>query len=185
MKSPKIGFVGATSLAFFALSATAVLAATTAFLYPNADGTYQGWTSGGLSHYTRVNETNCDGLTTHVSSTSPGSLDSYTVSLSSVPYGSHITQIEIVPCASRSTGSGSSATMAVFFRWNGTDSSNGPTYSFSSSDSNVPSSLTATTFSGLNLYRNSLTDVLEIGAKHLKGSLGVNLSNMKVRLTYN
>jgi hypothetical protein len=35
------------------------------------------------------------------------------------------------------------------------------------------------------LYRNSLTDVLEIGAKHLKGSLGVNLSNMKVRLTYN
>ncbi len=186
MKSPKIGFVGATSLAFFALSATAVLAATTAFLYPNADGTYQGWTSGGLSHYTRVNEANCDGLTTHVSSTTPGSVDSYSVDLSSVPYGSTITRVEIVPCASRSSGSGSTkSTMAVFYRWNGTDSSNGPTYTFLSTGSNVPTSLTTTSFTGLSLSRNSATDTLEIGANHLGGSLGVNLSNMKVRLTYN
>ena len=105
--------------AALAMSAISVAsAATTGVLLPSADGTYKQWTpNSGTTHYTRVNESTCDGNTSYNSTDVVSNRDSYAVTISSIPVGSTITEIDISPCASRDASGGTSPVMNVFYRF--------------------------------------------------------------------
>lgn len=153
----------------------------TGSLLPSSDGNYLQWTpKTGSTHYTMVDESSCNGTTDYNRTTTVGKRDSYGISLSSVPNGATITAIEITPCASRHQTGNGSATMNVFYRWNGADSSDAGNYSLTGT---TPVNLTATTFSGLLLAKDSLS-TLEVGAVLSAGNKGVRLSRIAVRVIY-
>jgi len=161
-------------------------ASTTAVLLPQSDGLYkQLKPKSGTVHYTQVKETRCDGTTTYNSTgtISITARDSYGISVTSVGIGDGaiISEIDIVPCASLNSGTGT-ATSNVFYRWNGVDSSDQGAYSVSGT---TPVELATTTaFSGLNLLKTS-TSTLEIGAvMSTTGTKGFRLSRIATVLTY-
>jgi len=157
-------------------------AAATGIIRPNSDGAYTAWTpSTGSTHYTLVDETTCNGNTDRNSTNTVGNRDSYGVSLSSIANGSQITQIAIVPCASRnSTGGGGSSTMNVFYRLNGADSADAGAYALTGT---TPVKLATTSFSGLAVNKGSAT-TLQIGAVYSSGTKGARLSNIATMITY-
>src|SRR6185437_11711232 len=108
----------------------AVFANQTSSLLPVSDGHYLQWTTkSGTVHFTEVDETTCDGQATFNHTTTAGDRDSYGFSLSSVPDGATITQLDITPCASRTATGGTNPIMDVFYRLNGVDSSDAGSYS--------------------------------------------------------
>ncbi len=157
-------------------------AATTASLYPTADGTYTAWTPSTVgTHAVLVDESTCNGTTDYVSETTVGDRDSYTVSLASVPAGAVITNIAVTPCASRnSTGSGS-ATLNLFYRFDGVQSADAGAYSLPTGT--TPSVRATTNFSGLSLTRTA-SSALEVGVVYSAGTKGVRVSNLATVITY-
>lgn len=154
---------------------------TTGSLLPSSDGTYLQWTpSSGSTHYTMVDETACNGKTDYNHTTTVGNRDSYGISLSSISDGSTITAIEITPCASRHNSGSGSATMNVFYRWNGADSSDAGNYALTGT---TPVQLAATIFSGLTLVKGS-SSALQIGAVLSAGTKGARLSRIAAVITY-
>jgi len=168
-----IGFVLLTHFAF---------ASSTGILYPTSDGNYKQFLlSTGSTHYTLVDETSCNGNTDYVYTTTTTKRDSYGVNISSIGNGGIVSQVDIVPCASRQTTGTGSATSNVFYRYNGIDSSDLGNYGLASST--TPVQLATTTFPTLNLFKTS-TSTFEIGAVYATGTKGFRLSRLATVLTY-
>lgn len=169
------------SFLFLALFASSVSAATTSTLLPISDGNYTQFNpNSGSVHYTRVDESSCNGNTDFNRETTTGQRDSYGVSLSSIPNGSQITQIDLTPCASKNTNGGQNTTMNVFYRLNGVNSSDAGGYALTTT---TPSDLTSTSFSGLSTVKTSST-TLESGAVFTAGNRGLKLSRLATVVTY-
>jgi hypothetical protein len=165
----------------FLVQAGSAAAATTATLLPIADGVNTSWTpKSGATHYTMVDESACNGTTDYVSETTVGERDSYRVSLTSVPANAQITDIAVVPCASRNSSGGGSSVMNVFYRWNGSQSADQGGYSLTGT---APAQLSTTTFSGLSLV-NIASSTLEVGAVYTSGTKGARLSRLATVITY-
>lgn len=157
-------------------------AATTATLLPTGEGTNLAWTpSTGLTHYTTVDESSCNGTTDYVSETTVGDRDAYTVSLASVPLNATITNIALTPCASRNSSGSGSATLNVFYRYNAVASADAGAYALPTGT--TPVALGTTNFGSLSLVKKS-TSTLEIGAVYTAGTKGIRLSRMATVLTY-
>lgn len=150
---------------------------------PNADGSYKQWARvpSGSTHYTAVDESACNGTSDYIRETSAGQRESFSVSLTSVPNGVVITDIALVPCASRNSGSGGgSSQLDVFYLWSGAQSADAGGYALTGT---TPADLSTTTFSGLALSKNS-SSTLEIGAVYTSGNRGVRLSRLAAIVTY-
>lgn len=177
-------FLSASLLVVFAavVGLHTVTAATSAVLLPDGDGAYSQWTpNSGSTHYTRVDETNCNGTTDYNRETTVGERDSYTVSLATVPTAATITQIEIVPCASRNTTGSGSSTLNVFYRYSGADSADAGGYALPTGI--TPQQLATTTFSGLDMDKGA-SSTLQIGAVYSSGNRGIRLSRIATVITY-
>jgi hypothetical protein len=158
-----------------------VRANTTSNLTPTADGAYTQWTpKTGTSHFAMVDETPCNGTTDHNSTATVGNRDSYSVSLTSVPAGAAILGVDVKPCASRNSSGGGSSTMNVFYRLNGTDSSDAGNYALSGT---TPTELATTSFTGLSTVKDGST-TLEVGAVLSAGTKGARLSRIVGLATY-
>ncbi len=156
-------------------------ALTTSSLVPVSDGNYTSWTpNSGASHFALVDEATCNGTTDYNSTNTVGNRDSYGISLATVPNGSVITDIAITPCASRNSAGGGSSTMNVFYRMNGTNSSDAGGYALTGT---TPAGLSASTFSSLNILKTS-TSTLESGAVYSAGTRGARLSRIGTVITY-
>jgi hypothetical protein len=165
----------------FLLLVPSAFAADSSMLLPTSVGNYSAWTpSTGTTHYTLVDETPCNGVADYNSTTVVGNRDSYGVSLASIPDGVTITAINIKPCASNNTSGGSASTMNVFYRLNGTNSSDGGAYATTGT---TPVDLATTTFGGLLKLKNA-SSTLEIGAVYSAGTKGVRLSRIATVITY-
>lgn len=163
------------------LLAQLVFADSTGSLPPSSDGAYLQWTpKTGTTRYTMVDESTCNGTTDYNFTNKVGNRDSYGVSITSIPNGSTITAIEIIPCASRNKTGGGSATMNVFYRFSGVDSANAGNYALTGT---TPTQLTATKFSGLSLAKLAYSN-LEIGAVLSSGTKGARLGRIAVVVTY-
>lgn len=171
-------------LASTALLATSLVTgfAATITANPTGVGTYNAWTpSTGSTHYTLVDESSCNGVTDYVSTTTTGTRDSYTVSVSGIPNASTITAIAIRPCASRASGGGAgTGVLNVFYRLNGINSADSGAYAITGT---TPTNLATTTFSGLSVVKNGST-TLEIGAVFTSGNKGARLSKIATVITY-
>jgi hypothetical protein len=156
--------------------------ALTSTIYPVSDGTYTSWTpKAGAVHYTQVDETTCNGTTDYVSETTAGERDSYGVSLAGIPTGATITNIALTPCASRNSGGGGgSATLNVFYRFNGVNSADQGSYALTGT---TPTNLATTNFSSLALTKGS-TSTLEVGAVYTSGTKGARLGRLATVITY-
>ncbi|MBX4192111.1 hypothetical protein KW798_01360, partial [Candidatus Parcubacteria bacterium] len=173
--------IGAASFIGIFLFSQIAFAASTSSLLPNSDGNYLQWTpSTGVTHFTLVDESSCNGTTDYNFTTTVGNRDSYGVSLGSVPNNATITSIDIAPCASRNTAGGVNPTMDVFYRYNGGDSSDSGAYSLTGT---TPTNLATTTFGSLALTKSS-TSTLEIGAVLSSGVRGARLSRIATIITY-
>ena len=100
--------------------------------------------------------------------------------LSSVGNGAIISQVAVVPCASLNSSGGGSSTLNVFYRWNGTNSSDSGSYALSGT---TPTQLATTTYASLNLFKTS-TSTFEIGAVLTSGTKGARLSRIATVITY-
>ena len=150
-------------------------------LTPNGEGYSLQWTpSTGTTHYTLVNESSCNGTTNYVSTVTAGHRDAYTTDISTVPTGATITNIDIVPCASRTATGGTNPIMNVFYRWNGTNSADAGSYSLTGA---TPVALATTSFSGLTLTKNS-SSTMEVGTVLTSGAKGARLSRITTVITY-
>lgn len=166
---------------FLGLSTTPAYANQTGNLLPINDGTYLQWTpKTGTIHYAMVDETTCNGTTDYNSTTTINNRDSYGISLTSVPDGATITQIDITPCASKALSGGSNSTLNVFYRLNGIDSSNSGSYFLSGT---TPTLLTTSSYTGLTTIK-STTTTLETGAVLTAGSKGARLGQILTKVTY-
>jgi hypothetical protein len=173
--------LGLFVLALFITQAAVTSAATTATLLPIGEGTNLSWTpKSGATHYTMVDDSTCNGTTDYVSETSLGERDSFSVSLSSIPDGSTITTIALTPCASRNSSGGGSATLNVFYRFNGTASADAGAYSLTGT---TPANLATTNFSALSLAKNTGSN-LEVGSVYSAGTKGARLSRLATVITY-
>lgn len=173
---------GLMTLALGILLIQMAFADTTGISTPFSDGTYLQWTpNSGTTHYTRVDETPCNGTTDYNFTTTVGNRDSYGIIIGSIPNGATITQIDIKPCASRNnSGGGGSATMNVFYRFDGTDSADAGSYALTGT---TPTELATTSFTGLALVRTPSSN-LQIGAVLSAGGKGARLSRIATQITY-
>src|SRR5216683_3096363 len=185
--SKKKALATAASVILIGLFTQFALASTTAILLPKSDGNYKQFipSTSTSVHYTMVNEASCNGTTNYNKTSTSTKRDSYGISVTSIGDGAIISQIAIAPCESRNTITTStpvgSATTAVFYRWNGVDSSDFGTTSTASSI--TPTQLATSTLSGLSLFKTS-TSVLEIGATYATGTKGLRLSRIAAVVTY-
>ena len=148
---------------------------------PTGEGSYKQWTpKSGTTHYTMVDETTCNGTTDYVSTNTVGNRDSFAVSLSSIPNGSVITQLDVTPCASRNLTGGSNPTMNVFYRFSGVNSADAGGYSLTGT---TPVALATTSYAGLSLVKGA-SSTLDIGAVLSAGTKGARLSRIAVQATY-
>lgn len=169
------------SVTAFGLFVRCAAASTTGVLLPTSDGNYLQWTpTTGTTHYTLVDESACNGTTDYNSTGTAGNRDSYGVNLSSIVNGATITQIDLAPCASRNNNGSGSATLDVFYRFNGINSSDSGSYALSGT---IPTQLATTTFASLDLLKTS-TSTLEIGSILSAGNRGARLSRIATVLTY-
>lgn len=182
---PQIAYTSRVALlavSFFACSISLAFAATTATLLPTGEGTNLAWTpSTGTTHYTLVDESSCNGTTDYVSETTVGDRDSYVISLATIPDNATITTIAVSPCASRNTTGGGSATLNVFYRFNGNASSDVGAYALA--NTNIPATLATTNFGSLSLVKKS-TSTLQVGVVYSAGTKGARLSRMATVITY-
>ena len=172
-------------MAFFGillvLPVPSVLASTTPVTVPTSDGSYLQWIpKTGSTHYTMVDETLCNGTTDYNSTATVGNRDSYGINISSIGNGANISQIAIVPCASRNSTGGGSSTFNVFYRYNGANSSDAGSYALSGT---TPTQLATTTIASLNLFKTS-TSILEIGGVYSAGTKGARIGRIATVLTY-
>jgi hypothetical protein len=178
-------FLSSVLVAFivlFVVSAQQASAAQTGVLLPVTAGNYQQWTpKSGSNHVIMVDEAVCNGTTDFNRETTLGERDSYGVSVSSIPNGATITQIDITPCASRHNTGGGSSTLDVFYRLNGSDSADAGAYALPTGI--TPVGLTTTSFASLSAIKSSST-TLEIGAVYSAGNKGVRLSQIETTITY-
>lgn len=166
---------------FTLILAQLVFADATGNLLPSSDGAYLQWTSStGTTHYTLTDESACNGTIDYNSTNTVGNRDAYGVNLASVPNGSTITAMGIIPCASRNKTGAGFATMNVFYRYNGVDSADAGNYALTGT---TPTQLAATTFSGLSLIKGPAS-TLQIGAVLSAGTKGARLSRIAVVITY-
>jgi hypothetical protein len=165
-----------------ALSISSLVFADTAGpLVPSVDGFYLQWTpKTGTTHYTMVDETTCNGTTDYNRTTTVGNRDSYVIDVSSIPDGSKITQLDITPCASKHLNGGANSTMNVFYRFNGTNSTDAGNYSLTGT---TPVALAATSFTSLSHFK-SATSTLDVGAVLSAGNKGARLGRIAVQITY-
>jgi hypothetical protein len=178
-KSPLV-LAGALAVVIALFYAFSVFATSSGALVPSSDGNYTQWTpSTGTSHFALVDETPCN-TTDFNSTTVVGNRDSYGVSLSSVPNGATITQIDIKPCASRVNAGAANPVMNVFYRANGVDSADAGSYSLLAT---TPADLATTTYNSLSITKGTAT-TLEIGAVLTSGTKGAKLSRIATVLTY-
>lgn len=169
------------ALGIFLALISPVSAATSPSLIPTATGTYSEWTPNtGVTHYTTVDETPCNGLTDYVATSTLAKRDSYAIVLSSIPNNSVITAIAIAPCASRATTGTGSSVLNVFYRYNGANGSDLGSYAPSGT---TPTTLATSTWSSLSLTKTS-TSTLEIGMVYTSGTKGGRLSRISTQLTY-
>src|SRR3989344_2329212 len=168
-----------TVVGFVLFASFFVFADFTGNLLPVSDGSYLQWTpKSGVIHYTNVDESVCNGVTDYNYTMTTGSRDSYHVDISSIPTGSTITQIDIMPCASQNSMGGFFTKMDVFYRFNGANSIDAGNYSLTGI---TPSSLATTTFGNLSLQKNA-TGQLEIGVVLTSGNKGIRLSRIATRI---
>jgi len=164
--------------------AVAVFAGTRGPLMPVQDGTYSQWavSGGGSTHYTRVDDNPCNGLTDYVYTSSTGKRDSYQLDISSLPVSSTITGILISPCASRYNASSSSPSLDVFYIFEGTKSADNGHYN---PPEGTPIQLFTFSFLGLN-YVVHTTSTLEVGIVYTSGTPPAELrvSNVSTTIIY-
>lgn len=168
----------------FAVWVSYSIAAVTSILPPVADGSYKQWTptgSGTTAHYTKVDESVCNGISDYVYTTSVGKKDSYKVDISSIPKGAVITSITVTPCASANSNSGNNSRMRVFYRTGATDYTHPTVYDLLGT---TPTNLPSRSWNGLEMVKVSNTN-LEVGAYYESGDKGVRLSRIAVNITYN
>jgi hypothetical protein len=157
-------------------------ASTTATLLPTSDGYYKQWKpSTGSTHYTLVDETACNGVTDYNATSTISKRDSYGINISTVGNGALISQIGIIPCASRATTGTGSSTLSVFYRYNGLDSADDGNYALTGTT--PTSTLATTTYASLNHFKTA-TSTFEIGAVLVSGNQGARLSRIATSLTY-
>ncbi len=179
----QLGMIAFLSIVLYGLGMSlSAEAAVTSTVYPTSDGNYQQWTpNAGVTRYTQVDETTCNGNTDYISEATVGERNSFGISLSSVPDGATITQISITPCASRNSGGGGgSATLKVFYRFNGSDSADFGSYALTGT---TPANLAATNIGSLGLVKTS-SSTLEVGAVYSAGTKGARLSRFATVITY-
>ncbi len=156
-------------------------ATVTGTLVPTADGAYTQWTpSTGTTHYTTVDEANCNANTDYVSTSTVGNRDSYSVNISSIPVGAVITQINITPCASKHLAGIGMSNLKLFYRFNGADSADAGSYSLNST---TPTTLSTTPYAGLSLT-NTSGSTLEVGGLYYSGAKGLRLSKITATVYY-
>ncbi len=173
-----LGVSGSVSALIFAIAVSANVSGS---LLPQSDGNYTSWTkSTGSTHYTLVDETVCNGTTDYNFTSTVGNRDSYGVSISSIPTGSKITQIDITPCASRNASGGTNPVMNVFYRYSGVNSSDFGSYSLTGT---TPTALATTSYTSLSLFKSS-GSTLEAGAVLTSGTKGARLSRIQTFITY-
>ena len=131
---------------------------------PNGNGTYQQmFTVGSASHYQNVDEGySWNDWTDYNYTKSVNQMDSYTISLSSIPNSYDISRIKIGAKLNKlrgSAGDGTNATGQLFYRWNGVNSSMTNTGALDTW------TIVVADYTGLSLNKDS-GSTLEIGAKY-------------------
>ncbi len=173
--------LGASTFVCALVFAFVVSADVSGSLLPQSDGSYLQWTpKSGTVHYTQVDETTCNGTTDYNFTTTVGNRDSYGVSIATIPIGAKITQIDITPCASRNGSGGTNPVMNVFYRYNGSNSSDSGSYSLTGT---TPTTLAATSYSSLSLFK-SPSSTLEVGAVLTSSTKGARLGRIQAFVTY-
>ncbi len=150
-------------------------------LLPISAGTYNEWVpKSGTTHYTQVDESVCNGTTDYVATSTTGKRDSFGVSLASIPNSAIVTGILVTPCAGRATTGGGSSVLNVFYRWNGTNSTDKGAYAPSGT---TPTALATSTWNAILLPKTS-TSTLEVGMIYTSGTKGARLSRIATQLVY-
>lgn len=175
-----LGILGAATLAGVAFAAPGGRNSvdSTAF---TTDGFYKQFSAQRSdTHYTEINETECNGRTDFVSAETIGARDSYVVNIANIPSGALITHIDVKPCAATEKGAKrETSEMKVFYRLNNVDSLDLGQYTLAG---NLPSEL-ATTTMPVNVLRDP-NMTLEVGVVHVSGAQGVRLSQLSVGVAY-
>lgn len=174
-----IGLIAVVSISL--LPKLSEVSASTAGLLPSGDGNYEQWIrhTSGSTHYTAVDESECNGNTDFIYTATTGQRESFSVDLSSITDGSVVLDMGIVPCASKHADTGSS-TMNVFFRWDSTNSPDMGNYNLSTTN---PTYLNSVTAYNLGFIKTAST-TLEIGSVYTSGNDGVRLSQIATVITY-
>lgn len=155
-------------------------ATTTSWLYPTSDGTYHQWSSSPTTtiHFTKVDDDPCN-TTNYVYTTGTTKLDSYGISLATLPATATVSRVDIIPCAADYFAHGISD-LDVYYIWNGVMSTS---VTYTITNDILPNDLATATWSGLNLSKDS-SSTLEIGVRYASGTVGLRVSAMKTKLTY-
>ncbi len=161
-----------------------VNAATTAWLLPNANGTFSTWTSSStLPKYTLVDETSCNGNVDYVSTYTLNARESYSVPLTSIPDGSTITAVYVAPCALQDTETSSTSSLSMFSVVNGVSSSYVGTYLLKGTS--TPSSYSYAYIRNTPVIKNASTKI-EAGVVLVSGPIGgARLSRIAAVVVYN
>lgn len=160
-----------------------VLAAVAGPLYPIEDDARPNWNvvpRTSATHYETIDEESCNGTSDYVYSVDPASQETYKIDISGIPVGAQITQISIVPCAGRHDADTTASSLRLYYRWNGTDSGYGQSYTLTDP---TPQVMATTTFDDV-LNHQSSSDELQIGVNHESGFSGVRVSNLKTIILY-
>ncbi len=187
MKFSKPVIVGIISIVGVAIVSIVAFASATGYLLPVSDGFYLQWiTSTSTQHFVNVDESPvCNGNTDYNFTDTVGNRDSYGISLSGLSATATITELRIVPCASKNHNINASSTMNVFYRFNGVNSADAGNYDLTGI---TPFRLGTTTFSGLSLAKDA-SSTLEIGVVFASTTAtsspsGARLSAIAVKILY-
>lgn len=161
-----------------------VYAAGTGYLPPVANGTYQDLTPvGSAIAFQNVDDTPaCNGTTDYNETFGVGDRDSYFIDISSIPNGSLVTQIDIVPCASRASVLPGGAKMKVFAIVDAAQSADKGSYSIGLGAGNTPIRLATTTV--FTNFVKTATTTVQIGAVLSDTGGGLRLGGLRGRLVY-
>ncbi|MST04141.1 MAG: fibronectin type III domain-containing protein [Candidatus Pacebacteria bacterium] len=180
--------IGLSIIIFGGYPAKQIFASVTPDLIPIKDGFYRHWTPSTprLAHFPNVDETPCDGSWSYNYTNGYYARDTYGIDISSVPVGSIITKIEIIPCASlnstkRKDGPSVASSFSVFYRLNGVNSRD--SLPFKLPKNNIPAPLPPVKFDKLKLGVVGNSN-LEIGVYYAGGNLGVRVSRLSAVVTY-
>jgi hypothetical protein len=168
----------------------AAFAANTGWLTPSSFGSYSQFDKvGSLSNYQNVDEGTCNGDSDYNYTTVVDERDSYTISLSGIPDGSFLDSIDFDPCMGKysgTSGDGTNAVAAPFYRLNGVVTTATSTYTL------VNTTQTNAGVKAMSLYSTikGPGTTLQAGIKYNGCSgagctlRGMKISQMKVRIIY-